>query len=447
MPEHAIAIARVSQGAQREEDQVPGLTAYAVDRKGYILDAVIPIHGKSAFHGRQVKHVLAAIDEHVRRGAATVVIFRHVDRSSRQGAFEGYGLIRQIMEAGARVEFSEQEFLNNQPGILGIFFEMAKAESEIKRDRKLQGIRVRSDAGKLNGKPPWGYASDNGVLTPNSLGSEWVPKIYRGVINGQSIRSLVAELKAHAVPSPQQNGVWNDSTVLRMIQNPTYKGDRVGKGEMEYVPLVPSDVWSQANEIVCRGYRRGRSTVTNIKALITPWCGDCYGRKRQGCPTGQSPMYRSASGGRAYYRCYGVGPERSTCGARLIPMAELDTLVERFICLDVTPHMITIYHPAEDNGETIKDISKRIRQADAAGDDDLMETLVSERKGLRLLGTLKPAWKEEKPSGLTRAQYYATLDLEGRRELLALVPWRARKLNGVTAFCVAEDYWIDAGML
>lgn len=81
--EHAIAIARVSSGEQHEEDQTPGMVAYA-ERKGYVLDDIVPVHGRSAFHGKHVKYVLEAVDKHVKRGQATVVIFRHVDRSHRQ---------------------------------------------------------------------------------------------------------------------------------------------------------------------------------------------------------------------------------------------------------------------------------------------------------------------------------------------------------------------------
>jgi hypothetical protein len=61
------------------------------------------------------------------------------------------------MDAGARVEFSEQEYLTAQPGLIGLFFDMAKRKSEIKRDRKLQGDAVRRASGKLIGSVPWGY--------------------------------------------------------------------------------------------------------------------------------------------------------------------------------------------------------------------------------------------------------------------------------------------------
>src|SRR5450756_251809 len=445
MQEHAILIPRVSTSKQREEDQTPGLAAYA-ERKGYVIDAAVPIHGQSAFHGRQVKHVLAAVDEYVERGTATVVIFRHVDRSSREGAFEGYSLIRQIMEAGARVEFSEQEYLNNQPGMLGIFFEMAKAESEIKRDRKEQGDSVRSQAGKLVGRGCWGYDIVNDILVPNTIGREWIPRIYQAAADGRSNRSISTELDANGIPSPQKNGAWGNTSVRRMIINPTYKGDRSNKGEMEYEPLVSADLWARANLAMRErdfGGGRGRGTVTHTKALLRPFCGECYGVERDGCPNGQSPMYQTHSTLKgkkfSYYACKGNGPRHKACGAKFIPAAELDELVEWAVSCDITPHTTTVYHPAVDNTEAIKEISKRIRKADADGNDELLEALAAERAGLRLLGTIKPAWKEEKPSGMTRAQHYDTLDLDGKRELLAKIPFLARKVDGVTAFGIVMD--------
>jgi hypothetical protein len=47
---HAIAIARVSTLKQRQEDQQPGLVTYS-ERQGYVLDDIVDVHGRSAFHG------------------------------------------------------------------------------------------------------------------------------------------------------------------------------------------------------------------------------------------------------------------------------------------------------------------------------------------------------------------------------------------------------------
>ena len=436
--EHAIAIARVSSVKQREEDQRPGLTAYA-ERKGYTLDAMVPIHGKSAFHGRHVKATLAAVDEHVRNGTATVVIFRHVDRSSREGAFEGYDLIKKIMEAGARVEFSEQEYLNNQPGMLGIFFEMGKEESKIKSDRKMQGNQARERLGKLNGKTAWGYDVADGVLVPNAIGREWIPKIYHYSADGRSLRSITTELKECGIGSPRSDSLWHDASLRRMIANPTYKGDRIGKGEMKYEALVSAGLWAQANLAVKDRIRGGRGAVKRPSTLLKPICGECYGVKRDGCQDGRSPMYRvTRYEGYEYYVCKGHGPQRKSCGAKVILCRELDALVTEFFMLDIAPHTTTVYHPAVDNDKAIEEISRQIRKADADGNDERIEELVSLRKGLKVL-PITPAWKEEKPSGLTRAMYFASLDHEGKREMLAKVPMLARKHDGVTAFSVEFD--------
>src|SRR5262249_13190241 len=187
-------------------------------------------------------------------GNASVVIFRHVDRSTRQGVLEGYRLILQIMDAGARVEFSEQEYLNDRPERLGDFFDMAQRESEIKRDRKLQGNGVRSARGEVNGKAPWGYelGKVNGlqVLVATGLGRTWIPFIYHEAVKGKSLRWIRNELTRAGVKSPQQSGTWNESTIKRIIATPTYHGGRVGKGSMEYKALVPVELWQQANAAV-----------------------------------------------------------------------------------------------------------------------------------------------------------------------------------------------------
>ena len=103
--EHVILIPRVSSGRQAEENQLPKLQEFA-DTMKYIVDAVIPIHGKSAFHGKHVKYVRAAINQYVKQGEATVVIFRDVDRQSRQGAQAAFDLRGEIIRAGGRMEFS-----------------------------------------------------------------------------------------------------------------------------------------------------------------------------------------------------------------------------------------------------------------------------------------------------------------------------------------------------
>ncbi|HEY4152238.1 MAG TPA: recombinase family protein, partial [Pseudolysinimonas sp.] len=146
-----IIIPRVSDIKQEEEDQLPLLQKFA-DSKGYIVDAVVPIHGKSAFHGRHLKYVRAAVEQYIKRGNATVVIFRDVDRQSRQGAQAAFDLRGEIIRAGGRMEFSGQDYLNDQRTqemLLGILATAAREESATKSRRASQGNMAAMERGEL----------------------------------------------------------------------------------------------------------------------------------------------------------------------------------------------------------------------------------------------------------------------------------------------------------
>lgn len=436
MPEHAIAIARVSTIRQHEEDQSPELVKYA-DRKGYVLDAVVPIRGKSAFHGKQVKHVLAAVDRHVRHGEATIVIFRHVDRSSRQGAFEGYDLLKKIMDAGATVEFSAQEFLNDQPGILGLFFELAKDESKIKRDRKLQGNASRSQRGELVGKPPWGYMKGvvDGleILVPTDLGREWIPAIFNAAVKGASLRSIQEMLEG--IPSPQRNGHWNEASIRRLIANPTYHGGRVGKGAMEYEPLVTVELWQQANLAVESRHKKGRGTVKLEPALVKPYCAVCWGIERDGAPSGKSPMYRVSRNGHDYYHCKGHGPARKSCGAKLVPIPELDGIIEKSFSEYSERHYEIVYIPGDDKAEQLASIDEKMATAARKGDMAAVTELMQQHAEIESLPVRK-ARSEVRYTDRTEAEYFASLSPEERREYLADFDIIAGKDDSTGAYAI-----------
>ena len=252
-PEHAILIPRVSTARQKEENQLPLMQVFA-EARGYIVDAVVPISGKSAFHGKHLKQVLKAIDEHIRQGNATVVIFRDVDRQSRQGAQAAFDLRGEIIRAGGRMEFSGQEYLNEQRTqemLLGLLATSAREESETKSRRTLQGNTAKASAGELTGKPSWGYAvglvDGLRILVPTKLGRKWVPRIYGLAAEGKSLEYIRNLLSAEGVESPMKSKEWNVTGIRRLIVSPTYKGDRKGKGNMVYEPLVSAELWQVAN--------------------------------------------------------------------------------------------------------------------------------------------------------------------------------------------------------
>jgi DNA invertase Pin-like site-specific DNA recombinase len=425
--EHAIAIARVSSGGQREEDQTPGLVAYA-ERMGYTLDEVVPVHGRSAFHGKHVKYVLAAVDKHVKNGQATVVIFRHVDRSSREGVFKGIDLLNKIMQAGARIEFSEQEFLNSNPGWIGPLLELAKEESKIKRDRMLQGNAVRRVTGKLVGSVPWGYDAaldDNGSqigIKPNPHGRKWIPMIFALAIEGKSLRYISDTLRVNSVPSARRNNTWDVGTVRHVIMRTTYYGMMTGNPNLKFEALISVETYKKANAAMASRGLKGRSSSKHEPALAKPICGVCYGEIREGAPSGRSPMYKNTvgqpnGGAFEYYRCMGHGPGKKGCGSKMIRCDALDPEIDSVMSADSRPYMQTVHIVGDDNAERRALIAEKIKVASEVGDFELVMQLSKE--AVQIGPAKRYSGIAVVDSGMTVGQHWQTLGRVEKREELA----------------------------
>lgn len=448
-PEHVILIPRVSTGGQKEENQLPLMQAFA-EGQGYIVDAVVPINGKSAFHGRHLKYVRAAVEQYIKSGNATVVIFRDVDRQSRQGAQAAFDLRGEIIRAGGRMEFSGQEYLNEQRTqemLLGLLATSAREESETKSRRTLQGNTAKALAGELIGKTSWGYSvgmvDGLRVLVPNELGREWVPRIYGLAAEGKSLEYIRNLLSAEGVESPMKSKEWNVTGIRRLIVSPTYKGDRKGKGNMVYEPLVSAELWQVANTALKArqaGFQSGERLVT---ALAKPYCGNCWGVLRDGAaknvrqpdgtfklvPTGKSPMYRNTSykfGKRyTYYICTGSGPAKKSCGAPAIPEAELDKAIDKIMSNDKRPHWVLDYIPGDDNAETIARLNDAIALAGREMNYTKVAELAAEAEQVRNLPHRRGR-TERRDTGITVGKNWERLGPDEKREELLkwnIVAW------------------------
>jgi DNA invertase Pin-like site-specific DNA recombinase len=445
--EYALLIPRVSTVKQHEEDQTPGLQAYA-ERMGYQVPpaCIVPVHGRSAFHGRHVKFIMAAVDAHVRNGSCSVVIFRHVDRSSREGVFKGFALLNRIMEAGARIEFSGQEFLNNNPGWIGPLFELAKEESEIKRDRALQGNQKSRVSGKFIGRVPWGYepVDVNGKpvgenvkrygIIPSAQGQVWVPIIFKLAEEGKSLTFIAEFLKAHGVESPTRNRLWNPTGVRSILGNTVYHGLMTGNPNLEFEPLVKVGNYKRANAaILQRAHKVGRSTVKNEPPFVKPVCMDCYGQRREGAPSGESPMYtwrRTDKWGTwAYYRCAGHGPARKSCGARQIPMNELDAQIDEMMANNTRPHETVLYVPGDDNDERRELITEKIKAATEVGDYELLIQL--SREAMEIGPSERKATTRTVETQISIGDHWKTLSPAEKRDELARWTVLASRDNGI----------------
>jgi hypothetical protein len=318
----------------------------------------------------------------------------------------------------------------------------ATKDRQKSRDISLQ-VTAKQDAlreaGSIVGRAPWGFEivkrDGRKVLVPTDAGRNYVPAIFQRVIDGASLRTIAAWLTDNSVPTTQDAYVvigplrpWHEAYVgNRLIKNPAYCGHRDGKHSyaVEPVagkPLVTPTTWQEANEALASRVRRGRDTVTHIKPLVAPLCGECYGTPRPGCASGRSPMYRVFAGTgrnrRAYFRCTGQGPQRKGCGAPMIPVDQLESDVRDAMLGNQMPHLKRVFIPGDDRSNDIARLDERGAAAMRTGDYDAAMVAMAEAKSLRELPRVAPHW-EERESEQSEAEYFASLDHDGQRDYLS----------------------------
>jgi len=255
---------------------------------------------------------------------------------------------------------------DNRDGTLwGVAAERAYEERQEIIERVTRELEALEEAGKLVGRPSFGYASVGDKydrrLVPTDEGRIYIPLIYQHYIEGWSLDKIAKWLNGEDVRPV--SGVWWPRSIAGLIKNPVYKGHRCKR---EVIPpdeveerdgkviryrygdiwvetprwqygrtvhrceaLVDAATWKRANEALVTRPRRGHIEPENramlAAALYCPHCED-------------SPMYRrrALSRGRPYfyYRCFGRGSERRSCGnavrVELVDAAVNEIMVSTF---------------------------------------------------------------------------------------------------------------------
>lgn len=236
---------------------------------------------------------------------------------------------------------------DNRDGTLwGIAAERAYEERQEIIERISRELAALEEAGKLVGRPPFGYTSAGDkydrYLVPTDDGRTYVPLIYQHCIEGWSLEKIAKWLNVEGVRPV--SGVWWARSIGGLIKNPVYKGHRCkqevvppdeveerdgkiiryrygntwvetphlqyGKTIHRCEPLVDAAVWKRANEALATRPKRGHVSDPENRAMLAEalFCSSCE----------DSPMYRHRviSRGRPYfyYRCFGRGSERRSCG-------------------------------------------------------------------------------------------------------------------------------------
>lgn len=303
---------RVSSGKQDEANQVPDVEQHCSQR-GYDITKRYELNDRSAFKGEQDKE-LAKMLYDMRTGKIQVLVVWHSDRLERRGAEALLKLLREVREAGGKVESVKEPLLGEtdisgeaSTALAGI---MAHQESVKKSERELIAVRRVRDNGGLWGVLPWGYVSAgekyNRKAEPTEDGRRYIPKMFQRIADGQSLTEVASWLRTGPLPNI------SPKTVLRMIRNKTYMGQRTdlqGRYIMKVPALVDAALWQRANDRLSNAPRGRRAPASGKPALLTSklFCLRCG-----------SPMYgkHRVKGDRHYnyYRCHGKEPDLKGCG-------------------------------------------------------------------------------------------------------------------------------------
>ena len=327
--ESAARWLRVSTGQQDEANQEPEIDAWCRDR-GYVVRKTFTLRGKSASKGQQDK----ALDEMIAcmiRGLFTVLVVWASDRIERRGAYSAFDLARRVKEAGGRIEYVKDAYLNEANDMSDVMLAMAATKDKLESKRKQERTtmvqaRIRT-AGAFVGKPPFGYQVA-GVkyarfLEPSEEGRRLIPEVFQMCIDGQSLAKIGAWLEE------QTEQKWYPRRVSGTLRNPVYRGvqtDDDGRPVHRCEALVDASIWKRANDALGRHGKRGPENKLDPALLSSVLeCGRCAANGVY------SPMYRLRSSKKdhyvEYYRCTGTGTQRRGCG-NMIRLVTLDGIVD-----------------------------------------------------------------------------------------------------------------------
>lgn len=176
---------------------------------------------------------------------------------------------------------------------------LAQLEIERTSERTKVGLAGAIKEGHLPGKTVLGYKRDNKKLVVNPAESPIIERIFNLYFKGNSYQKIANIFNEEKI----LNKKWYDTTILKILSNPIYKGDfisgaRKGKPilyENVVEPIVSKKMWEDCQEQSrknTRNYTR-RNDYIFFQKIVCPKC-----KKIMACksPGGKKKRY-------IYYQC------------------------------------------------------------------------------------------------------------------------------------------------
>jgi site-specific DNA recombinase len=288
--------------------------------------------------------------EAIRHHAVTGVIAYAIDRLSRDPVHLGV-ILSEAEHHGVAVEFVTEPLDNTPEGQLIRFVRgyAAKVEAEKIRERSLRGKRARIQAGKLHNHGPelYGYRRDKaaGTRTVYEPEAAIVQQIFQWYVHDHlAFRAIVRRLNEQGTPSPAVDKIryadparcprWGRSQLLRVLREPTYKGDAIGwryaeggrrRPDTEWIRLpsgtapaiIDAGLWEAAATRLAAN--RGQDVRNQLRPYLL--------RGRIVCAVCRQTMYTELSRGSRRYRCSSRDKIGGACGGQVVRADDVEAWV------------------------------------------------------------------------------------------------------------------------
>jgi DNA invertase Pin-like site-specific DNA recombinase len=317
MDERAGRWLRVSTSGQDEENQEPSVDRWIADHD-YALAETYRLK-KSAYKGRH-DAMLDRVIEDMHRGHITVLVVWKSSRIERRGAYNAFDLARRVREAGGRIEYVLDTYLNETNEMSDVMLALAATKDREESREKSERIRIsfdRIDAnGAIRNRAGYGYR-----IIGQKYGKRFeVIESEADVIRDVAERYLQGQSLAHICRWLNDNGRlthdgnrWAPKTLAQVLRHETIMGRyRQGNATVK-VPEIISvrDFNALQAKLDSRAYRKGVRTRKGT-ALLTSIlrCGQC-----------KRAMYRVVNTEGEHYYCR---PKDGRSCKMLLPLAQMD---------------------------------------------------------------------------------------------------------------------------